>query len=145
MVALEAWAVGTPVLANAQCDVLVGQCLRANAGLYYRTGQEFGAALDVLLDDQRLRGVLGGNGRDYFSRHYSWSVIVRKYLDMFDRLTADPPSHAMEPLPGWFARRQRHLPPAADVVNALPTGPVVPDRGPRRHAAWHAQPQESLA
>jgi glycosyltransferase involved in cell wall biosynthesis len=145
MVALEAWAVGTPVLANAQCDVLVGQCLRANAGLYYRTGQEFGAALDILLDDQRLRGALGGNGRDYFSRHYSWSVIVRKYLDMFDRLTADPPSHGMEPLPGWFARRQRHLPPAADLVNALPTGPVVPDRRPRRHAAWHAQPQESLA
>ena len=29
MVALEAWALGRPVLANARCDVLVGQCLRS--------------------------------------------------------------------------------------------------------------------
>ena len=35
MVALEAWALGRPVLANARCDVLLGQCLRSNAGLYY--------------------------------------------------------------------------------------------------------------
>ena len=35
MVALEAWALGTPVLANGQCDVLKGQCIRSNAGLYY--------------------------------------------------------------------------------------------------------------
>ena len=35
MVALEAWAMGKPVLANAKCDVLQGQCLRSNAGLFY--------------------------------------------------------------------------------------------------------------
>ena len=35
MVALEAWALGRPVLANARCDVLKGQCIRSNAGLYY--------------------------------------------------------------------------------------------------------------
>jgi glycosyltransferase involved in cell wall biosynthesis len=35
MVLLEAWAVDTPVLVNAQCDVLLGQCLRSRGGLYY--------------------------------------------------------------------------------------------------------------
>ena len=35
MVALEAWALGRPVLANGKCDVLKGQCVRSNAGLYY--------------------------------------------------------------------------------------------------------------
>ena len=35
MVAIEAWALGKPVLANARCDVLQGQCLRSNAGLFY--------------------------------------------------------------------------------------------------------------
>src|SRR5437868_9231963 len=35
MVALEAWALGKPVLANARCDVLKGQCLRSNGGLDY--------------------------------------------------------------------------------------------------------------
>src|SRR5262249_20084250 len=32
MVALEAWALGRPVLANGKCDVLKGQCIRSNAG-----------------------------------------------------------------------------------------------------------------
>ena len=36
MVTLEAWALGKPVLANALCDVLKGQCRRSNGGLYYR-------------------------------------------------------------------------------------------------------------
>ena len=35
MVALEAWALGKPVLANGRCDVLKGQAIRSNAGLYY--------------------------------------------------------------------------------------------------------------
>ena len=52
MVALEAWALGRPVLATARCDVLVGQCLRSNAGLYYEDAREFDAMLDLLLDDR---------------------------------------------------------------------------------------------
>ena len=54
MVALEAWALGRPVLASARCDVLVGQCLRSNAGLYYEDAREFGAALDLILSDRSL-------------------------------------------------------------------------------------------
>ena len=41
MVALEAWALGRPVLANGRCDVLKGQCIRSNAGLYYESYEEF--------------------------------------------------------------------------------------------------------
>ena len=41
MVALEAWALGRPVLANGRCDVLKGQCIRSNAGLYYDNVPEF--------------------------------------------------------------------------------------------------------
>jgi glycosyltransferase involved in cell wall biosynthesis len=125
MVALEAWALGRPVLANAHCDVLVGQCVRSNAGLYYGDALEFAGALDVLLTDRALAGRLGMNGRAYFTRHYSWPVIERKYLDMFEHLKADPPSHDMEPLPGWFARRARTAPPASQVVDAAPRGAVL--------------------
>lgn len=146
MVALEAWALGKPVLANAACDVLVGQCVRSNAGLYYQDGREFAATLDLILDDRALAAKLGANGRAFFSRHYAWPVIERKYLEMFERLRADPPSHTMEPLPGWLARRVRSAPPSADLVKALPSGPVL------RHTArspegsrWHALPQESRA
>ena len=64
MVALEAWALGTPVIANAHCDVLLGQCLRSNAGLYYADADEFGAVLDRVLDGRpSLVDRLGRNGR----------------------------------------------------------------------------------
>ena len=41
MVALEAWAVGKPVLANGRTDVLRGQCRRSHAGLWYSDYDEF--------------------------------------------------------------------------------------------------------
>lgn len=125
MVALEAWALGRPVLANAHCDVLVGQCLRSNAGLYYQDGREFAGALDALLDTPGLAASLGANGRAYFGRHYSWPVIERRYLEMFDRLKSDPPTHTMAPLPGWFERRRRNVPGSRSVVDRLPSGPAA--------------------
>ena len=125
MVALEAWALGRPVLANARCDVLLGQCRRSNAGLYYEDASEFSGALNALLDNAPLTAALGRNGRDYFARHYSWPVIERKYLEMFHRLASDRVSNRMEPLPGWLVRRRRVLPPAADVVSDLPSGAAL--------------------
>ena len=128
MVALEAWALGRPVIANAHCDVLLGQCLRSNAGLYYEDAAEFAGALDVLLDSPQLAQALGRNGREYFARHYSWPVIERKYLEMFARLASEPQRTPMEPLPGWLARRRRNLRPAAEVIADIPAGPALARR-----------------
>jgi glycosyltransferase involved in cell wall biosynthesis len=124
MVALEAWALGRPVVANAHCDVLLGQCLRSNAGLYYTDAEEFGAVLDRMLTDDALVDRLGRNGRKFYEEHYSWSVIERKYLDMFAFLSSNAATYRMEPMPGWFARRLRALRPAAQVLEELPTGPA---------------------
>jgi glycosyltransferase involved in cell wall biosynthesis len=124
MVALEAWALGKPVLANGHCDVLRGQAIRSNAGLYYETFEEFAEALYLLDGTGPLGGVLGRNGRDFFRRHYAWPVIERKYLEMFDRLKREPAA-AMEPLPGWFARRRRTVRPGEQVVSAARRGPVL--------------------
>ena len=41
LLALEAFAVGTPILANARSEVLVEHCVRSNAGLYYADRDEF--------------------------------------------------------------------------------------------------------
>jgi glycosyltransferase involved in cell wall biosynthesis len=125
MVALESWALGRPVLANAHCDVLLGQCLRSNGGLYYAHSAEFEAVLDRLLDDPVLGNRLGEHGRSYFNRHYSWSVIERKYLDMFEQLKSTPVGRRMEPMPGWLARQRANIPPAIDVVGGLPSGAVI--------------------
>jgi glycosyltransferase involved in cell wall biosynthesis len=138
MVALEAWALGKPVLASGKCDVLVGQCLRSNGGLYYNDAAEFGAALDTLLSDSRTAAALGEHGRRYYAEHYAWPVIERKYLDMFDRLQAEPASHAMEPLPNWIARRRRTAPPAEEVVARLPTGPSMSATPVRPARVTHA-------
>jgi glycosyltransferase involved in cell wall biosynthesis len=86
MVTLEAWALGRPVLANAKCEVLKGQCLRSHAGLFYETYPEFRETLKLLLDTPRLRETMGKNGADYFQRHYTWNVIESKYLSILDRL-----------------------------------------------------------
>jgi glycosyltransferase involved in cell wall biosynthesis len=125
IVALEAWALGRPVIANAHCDVLVGQCRRSNAGLYYANALEFSATLDRLLSDAALVAALGRNGRAYYERHYAWPVIERKYLETFARLDQEQRPRRLEPLSGWWARRRRLLPPAAEVVRQLPTGPVM--------------------
>jgi glycosyltransferase involved in cell wall biosynthesis len=134
MVALEAWALGRPVLANARCDVLLGQCLRSNAGLFYENAGEFAGAITRLVDDPGLAAALGANGRRYYDDHYAWPVIEDKYLDMFARLTAEPPSHVMAPLPGFFARHARTIPPAAQTVAAMPRGAVSEPRAARREA-----------
>jgi glycosyltransferase involved in cell wall biosynthesis len=135
MVALEAWALGKPVLANGRCDVLKGQCIRSNAGLYYESYEEFVEALYSLESNGPLNARLGENGREFFRRNYAWPVIERKYLDMFERLKRGAPSPAMDPLPGFFARRRRTIPAAQALLNEIPTGPALEPRssdlGPR--------------
>jgi glycosyltransferase involved in cell wall biosynthesis len=126
MVALEAWAVGRPVLANGRCDVLKGQCIRSNGGLYYDNESEFIGTLEALEQNRWLAGSLGRNGRQFFRDHYDWPVIERKYLDMFARLSKEAPRPPSDPLPGWFERRRQDLPPAEEVLAQLPTGPAVP-------------------
>ena len=123
MVALEAWALGKPVLVNGKCDVLKGQVLRSNGGLYYDSAEEFSGGLYMLEGIGPVNPVLGRNGREYFKRNYAWPVIERKYMDMFDRLAKEQP-RGMDPLPGWFGRRKKNVPPAAARVAALPSGPV---------------------
>ena len=86
MVTLEAWALGRPVLANARCDVLQGQCRRSNGGLFYSSYGEFREALSLLLGSERLRAVLGANGRAYYQANYTWDRIESKYLSIMDGL-----------------------------------------------------------
>ena len=83
LLALEAFAVGTPVLANARSEVLVDHCQKSNAGLYYADRDEFNEALRLLVADHRLRAAMGANGRDYIRQNYRWDVILAKYEKMF--------------------------------------------------------------
>jgi glycosyltransferase involved in cell wall biosynthesis len=84
LIALEALAVGTPILCNARSDVLVDHCLRSNGGLFYRDRDEFVECLKLLVADDRLRAAMGRSGRDYVRRNYRWDVVLGK----LDRMIA---------------------------------------------------------
>ena len=85
MVVLEAWMMKRPVLVNGDCEVLRGQVLRANGGLYYRRYEEFAAAMDVLVSEPGLADRLGAQGHDYFQANYSWERIMEKYERLLAR------------------------------------------------------------
>jgi glycosyltransferase involved in cell wall biosynthesis len=90
LLALEAFAVGTPVLANARAEVLVDHCRRSNAGLFYADRWEFVEALKLLEQDAALRAAMGQNGKQYINRHYRWNTILTKYERLFSRLRSQP-------------------------------------------------------
>ena len=82
MVTLEAWWAERPVLANARCEVLRGQCQRSNAGLYYASYEEFKETVALLQSRPDIGRALGRSGHAYFEANYSWEVIERKYFDL---------------------------------------------------------------
>jgi glycosyltransferase involved in cell wall biosynthesis len=90
MVTLEAWALGRPVLANARCEVLQGQCHRSNGGLTYENYPEFRESLKLMLASEKLRCALGNHGRRYFEANYTWDSIEGKYLETVSRLEREP-------------------------------------------------------
>ena len=86
LLALEGFAVGTPILANARSDVLVEHCVQSNAGLFYADRDEFVEALKLLMMDGELRVAMGQNGREYVKKNYRWDVILSKYDRMIGKI-----------------------------------------------------------
>jgi glycosyltransferase involved in cell wall biosynthesis len=82
MIVLEAWALSRPVLANAACAVLEGQCRRSNGGLFYRDYAEFRLMLRRLMADEALRTTLGASGERYVTANYSWKQAAARTDDL---------------------------------------------------------------
>lgn len=85
---LEAWSLGRPVLVNAACRVLEGQCLRSNGGLFYQGYAEYAPALRLLLERDDWRAAMGRNGRAYVQREYDWGVVERRAEEFLGSLSA---------------------------------------------------------
>jgi glycosyltransferase involved in cell wall biosynthesis len=95
LVLLEAWKMGIPVLANARCRVLLGQCRRSNGGLAYDGYREFAGALSLLLQRPDLCEALGRQGRTYVEAEYSWPRVLGALEDLFQKAASQaPPSTA---------------------------------------------------
>jgi glycosyltransferase involved in cell wall biosynthesis len=70
LVALEAWAEGTPVLADAGCAVLAGQLRRCGGGRLASDFEDFSRALDDLWDAPERWHALGRQGQEFVAAAY---------------------------------------------------------------------------
>lgn len=82
-VIMESWLAGRPVLVADQCAVTRNFCMESNGGLWFRDYFEFEETLDYLLTNSEDAAIMGRNGGEYVRNHFSWDIIVNKYLNFF--------------------------------------------------------------
>jgi glycosyltransferase involved in cell wall biosynthesis len=87
IVLLEAFELGTPALVNGRSAVLQDHAVRSNAALWYEDAEEFGGALDRLLDPS-LRDAMTAAGRRYVDANYRWGVVLGRYREVLDAVSA---------------------------------------------------------
>jgi len=76
--ALESWLLTKPILANGDCAVLRGQCIRSNGGLWYSNFEEFRETMDCLLQDDSVARRLGTQGEAFVRANYTWEALDRR-------------------------------------------------------------------
>ena len=91
LVLLEAYAAGTPVVANGACGVLAAHVQASGAGCTYAGKKDFVDALEQALrlpEGERHR--LGDLGRRYVHERYSWERVMAKYRAALALVSAAP-------------------------------------------------------
>jgi glycosyltransferase involved in cell wall biosynthesis len=76
LVLAEAWAQSKPAIVQANCEVLAGQARRSAAAIPYSGFAQFEVAVDMLLNEPRLREEFGERGRRFVERRYQWSSVL---------------------------------------------------------------------
>jgi glycosyltransferase involved in cell wall biosynthesis len=82
LLALEAFAHGTPVIGNTASEVVAGQLRRSGGGVGYADVISFQAALDRVATD---REALSAHART-FGRRHTWNKVVDRYLAQFESI-----------------------------------------------------------
>ena len=73
---MEAWLAGTPVLANAEGDVVRWHCERSGAGVTWTGVDELAAAIEALAASPEAFAALAKAGRAYVLEHYTWPTVL---------------------------------------------------------------------
>ena len=73
---MEAWLAGTPVLANAESDVVRWHCERSGAGVTWIGVDELSAAIEALAASPSAFAALAEPGRAYVLEHYTWPTVL---------------------------------------------------------------------
>jgi hypothetical protein len=96
LVALEAWANGTAVIAHANCAVLVDLIQASTGGLTVATTGEFAEAVKLLLEQPARGQAMGSQARDFVIQEYgSRGRYMERLLDTVFSLGA-PLAEAMK-------------------------------------------------
>ena len=93
LVALEAWAQGTPVIVHQDCAVLAAQVERSQGGVAVADYQMFAAALEDLWTKEPVWRRRGENGRAFVAAHYlsarEYSNAILSCIDSMSRPIAE--------------------------------------------------------
>lgn len=81
IVLLESWLARTPAIVHEKSPALKYQCLKSNAGMWFKTYPDFEEELLLLLTRPELRAALGNSGREYVLMEYSRTSIDKKLLE----------------------------------------------------------------
>lgn len=90
MIALEAWAMGRPVLCTAASTVVSGMSRRSGGGIPYVGPARFAEALHLLVQQPALARALGEQGRRFVARHYDWPQVMEKYERLLAQVAGLP-------------------------------------------------------
>jgi glycosyltransferase involved in cell wall biosynthesis len=83
-----------PVLANGNCAVLRGQCIRSNGGLWYADYAEFREGMNYLLGDDSLAMTLGKQGEMFVRNNYTWQEVDRKLNRILSSVAVSSPEES---------------------------------------------------
>jgi glycosyltransferase involved in cell wall biosynthesis len=75
---LEAFSLGTPIVANEASAVVRWHCERSGAGLTYSNRYEFAECLRLVADDPDLLNRLGQNGPAYVQANFTWPAVLER-------------------------------------------------------------------
>ncbi|HVS82609.1 MAG TPA: glycosyltransferase [Pyrinomonadaceae bacterium] len=91
IVAMEAMAQRTPVLASAESEVLADHITQSGGGSTYHDYESFAARLNEMLDSQSVRDQMGERGRNYVISRY---VPERVRHSLVEAVESCPQPHA---------------------------------------------------
>ena len=86
LVILESMAAKRPVLVNGKCEVLKGQCIRSNAGLYYTNFFEFESTINYILNNKGAYYQMCENGHQFVKNTYDWNQIIKNVKSLIEEI-----------------------------------------------------------
>jgi glycosyltransferase involved in cell wall biosynthesis len=112
LVIMEAWLAGTPVMVHSGCAVTKEHVELSKGGLHFSDYPRFAESLRILLERPQLRERMARAGREYVLKSFSWPVVTQRFIELIDRLAAEPVPEPKEP-PKDFAPPANLEPPRA--------------------------------